>query len=44
MNVFCINVLIKEESLILKIIDKIENPIERQKALEEYILIAKESP
>ncbi|MCV5004250.1 hypothetical protein OFM39_31830, partial [Escherichia coli] len=39
MNGLCINVLTKEESLILKAIDKIENPEEKQKTLEEYILI-----
>ena len=40
----CINVLSKEESLILKIIDKIEDHEEKQKALEAYILLAKENP
>ena len=43
MNGLCINVLTKEESLILKVIDKIENPEEKQKTLEEYILINKEN-
>ena len=43
MNGLCINVLTKEESLILKAIDKIEHPEEKQKTLEEYILITKEN-
>ena len=43
MNGLCINILTKEESLILKAIDKIENLEEKQKTLEEYILITKEN-
>ena len=42
MNDLCINVLTIEESLNLKVIKKIENPEEKQKALEDYIWIAKE--
>ena len=42
MNDLCINVLTIEENLILKVIEKIENPEEKQKALEDYICIAKE--
>ena len=40
MNDLCINVLTIEENLVLKVIDK--NLEEKQKALEEYIRIAKE--
>ena len=43
MNGLCINFHTKEESPILKAIDKIENPKEKQKTLEEYILITKEN-
>ena len=42
MNDVCLNVHAIEENLLLKVIDKIENPEEKQKALEEYIRIAKE--
>ena len=42
MNDLCINVLTIEENLIIKVIEKIENPEEKQKALEDYICIAKE--
>ena len=39
-----INALSKEETLILKIIDKIEDHEKKQKALEAYILMEKENP
>ena len=44
MNGMCINVFSKQETLVLKIIDKIEDHGEKQKALEAYILMAKENP
>ena len=42
MNDLCINVLTIEGNLILNVIDKIENLEEKQKALDDYICIAKE--